>query len=486
MSDLTADLTNLEPQPLWEYFDAISRLPRCSKREERVRAWVLEKAAALGLDCREDATGNIAISRPATPGLEEAPGVILQAHLDMVCEKSSSSGHDFDRDPIQLQINGNLLTARETTLGADNGIGVAAALALLAAPDLKAGPLQALFTVDEETGMTGALGLTPDFINGDYLINLDSEESWVICIGCAGGMDSILQPHCEFSNSDATPLLKVEIDGLAGGHSGVDIHTGRGNAVKILAALLSGLGEEMPWQLLELNGGSKHNAIPRQATALLAPADVKKAVGVIETAFARQRDIFQAREEGLVLRLSQPAGDASRLSEEQSRHLIGLLTCLPHGVAAMSAEIPNLVETSSNLAIVDIAPDRGEILLSHRSSSAAALQATTARVREIARAFNATIEQGNGYPAWRPNPASGLLKQASRIYRDLAGEQPEIVSIHAGLECGLIGSLLPHLEMIAIGPTIRNPHTLDELVEIDSVAQFWRFLRRLVTELVNR
>lgn len=485
MTDLLQLLNQRPPQSVWSYFDAISAIPRCSKAEAAICAWLQAEAQRLQLPFRQDAAGNCLITRPAAAGLEHAPGIILQCHLDMVCEQSSSSSHDFSSDPLQLLVEGNRLTAHETTLGADNGIGMAAALALLADTEFRLGPLQALFTVDEETGLNGAQALEPGFIEGDYLLNLDSGESWVLCIGCAGGRDSTLTPHFFFHAGATASALQVTVDGLQGGHSGGDIHTGRGNAVKILADLLTELSEEQFWELVEFKGGCKHNAIPRSATALIAVQDCKRASADLEQALQAQLEIYRLRDSGLQLRIDQVVTAAPRLNTAGSRQVVGLLNSLPHGVLEMSATIDSLVETSSNLAIVDLSAERQEILLSHRSSCAASLDRLAARTRAIAQAFGVEIVQGDGYPGWQPNSASPLLATSRELYRELFAEEPEILAVHAGLECGLIGSRFPELDMIAIGPTIRNAHTPDEFVEIDSVDRFWRFLCSLVQRLGN-
>jgi dipeptidase D len=483
MSDNLQLLSKLEPQPLWRYFGEICSIPHCSKQEDKLRSWLKLQAEELKLPWREDSVGNIVISRPATAGMENSPGIILQSHMDMVCEKNSGSSHDFTTDPLELKVEGNILTACDTTLGADNGVGAASALALLADNSFPAGPLQALFTVDEETGLTGAQALEPGFISGDYLLNLDSEESWVLCIGCAGGKDSELTPHLSFKPGQTSSALRLTVDGLFGGHSGVDIHTGRGNAVKILTDLLSELGEVMNWQLVNFEGGTKHNAIPRSATSLLIVDDFVQAVTVIENAFQQHQEIYKQRDSALCLQIDQLETDLPRANFADSRQLVGLLTSLPHGVMEMSAAIEGLVETSSNLAIVSLSAEQQEILMSHRSSCAASLARLATRTREIARAFGVDITQGNGYPGWQPNPDSPLLARSLELYRDLFDDEPEVLSIHAGLECGLIGARFPELDMIAIGPTIRNPHTPDELVEIDSVERYWQFLCRLVEKL---
>jgi dipeptidase D len=483
MSDNLQLLSTLEPQPLWRYFAEICSIPHCSKQEDQIRNWLRQQADDLKLPWKEDSVGNIVISRPAAAGMENAPGIILQSHMDMVCEKNSGSDHNFDTDPLKLIIEDNILTACDTTLGADNGVGAASALALLADSCFPTGPLEALFTVDEETGLTGAQALEPGFITGDYLLNLDSEESWVLCVGCAGGKDSQLVSHYDFIPGGKSKALLIKVDGLSGGHSGVDIHTGRGNAVKILTDLLSVLGEKMNWQLVDFHGGTKHNAIPREAASLIVVDEIDLAIDTVQGAFQQQLEIYQQRDSGLQIIIEQVETDKSRLNPAASRQVAGLLTSLPHGVLEMSAAIEGLVETSSNLAIVNLSVDLQEILLSHRSSCAASLERLATRTREISRAFGVDVTQGNGYPGWQPNPDSPLLARSLDLYRELFNEEPEVLSIHAGLECGLIGSRFPELDMIAIGPTIRNPHTPDELVEIDSVERYWRFLCQLVQRL---
>lgn len=472
-------VSDLEPRPLWRHFDQILTIPRGSKQEERMRRYVLGVAERSGLGHKLDAAGNVVVAKPGTAGREGAPATILQSHLDMVEEKNSDVDHDFSKDPIRPQRNGEWLKATGTTLGSDNGIGVAAMLALLEAADVGHGPLELLFTVDEETGLTGAANLGPDLLTGRRLLNLDSEDEGILTVGCAGGADS----HLRLGVSTAPPpagsaALEVQLAGLKGGHSGVDIHLQRGNAVQLLARALHRAALATPLQLATFRGGDKHNAIPREAfaTVVAAAAGKERLTKEIEAELAAIREEYRPAEPDLSWRLSDAPAPSQVWDGATTAKVLQLVTALPHGVLAMSYDIPNLVETSTNLA--KVLPEDGHlsVLLSSRSSVASALAAVRRRIRAAATLAGAEVTEGNGYPGWKPDLSSHLLKVVQDQHEKVLGFAPEVGAVHAGLECGIIGEKYPGMDMISFGPTIQYPHSPDERVKIDTVERFWRLL----------
>jgi len=478
-------LEKLEPRPVWKQFAALAAIPRPSKQEERAAAYVLEEARRRGREARRDAAGNVLVRVPATRGREKAPPVVLQGHLDMVCEKNRDVTHDFMKDPIRPRVSGDFVTASGTTLGADNGIGVAAALAVLASDDLDHGPLELLFTVDEETGLTGASRLEPAFVTGRAMLNLDSEEDGVLYVGCAGGRDSNLTLEVARAAPPATTVpLRVTVDGLRGGHSGVNIHENRGNALKLLARVLLA-AEELEPSLAALEGGDKHNAIPREATALVYASDP----GRLSELAARLHEGFRTELEGTddgirvaVERAPSPS-ETTVLARADGVRLLRLMGSLPHGVLALSSAIPGLVETSSNLAVTRLSGSQARIVTSSRSSVASALDGVLQQIRSAALLAGAVVETTDGYPGWKPNPRSPLLKTARDVHRKLRGGDPQVTAIHAGLECGIIGQRIPGMDMISFGPQIEGAHSPEERVRIPSVAAFWEYLRAMLAEL---
>jgi dipeptidase D len=414
--------------------------------------------------------------------------VVLQGHLDMVCEKHRDHEHDFARDPIQWIREGNRVRAVGTTLGADNGVGVAAALALMESSGLVHGPLELLFTVDEETGLTGARELEPDILNGKILLNLDSEEEGTIYIGCAGGMysDLTLDLDTESPPPEAV-FFRIRVGGLSGGHSGLNIHEGRANAIRLTSRFLTESAPALGLRLTSMEGGDKHNAIPRECDAVFCvPADrvpaLREEVAGTESRF---RSEYQEIEGGIFLRLEEeaPPGTNRVLTAPAQECFLGLLLDLPHGVVAMHPTLPDTVETSTNLAAVRCGDGNAEIGTKQRSSSQKGLAETAAGIARIAEQADARVRQGGAYPHWSPDPDSPVLKTARRVYRSLFGREPEVRVIHAGLECGIIGDKVPGMDMLSFGPTIRSAHSPDENVEIDSVSAFWDFLTALLEEL---
>jgi len=477
----------LEPTALWKHFDRVLQIPRASKGEERIRNYVHEVARHVGADSQTDAAGNTVVRVPARPGAEGAAVTVLQAHLDMVQEKNSDVTHDFRSDPITPRREGPYLKATGTTLGADNGIGVAAMLAILDDTDLSHGPLELLFTVDEETGLTGASALAPDLLQGRRLINLDSEEENAVYIGCAGGAESVLTlPLRSGTPPPDADSVEVRLQGLLGGHSGGDIHLGRGNAIKLLARLLHGAALDEPFALAGFEGGNMHNAIPREARAVvIAPSARMPVLRLrLERDFAAIRKEFLAVDPNIALTIE---ATSSKGCWDDSATLTALrvLTALPHGPLAMSHDLPDLVETSANLATVRERERTLIISMSCRSSIATALTATLQRVRAVGSLAGALIEEGQGYPGWRPNPESPLLTVFTEVHEQVLGNAPAVKAVHAGLECGIIGEKVPGMDMISYGPQIEFPHSPDERVDISSVGRFYRVLTAVLASLAR-
>jgi dipeptidase D len=465
------------------HFEKICRIPRCSKHEEKIRTYLRQWAGKEKFTAREDRLGNLLIQVPASPGRETDPTLVLQAHLDMVCEKEPESEHDFSHDPIRLRYDGDWLLAADTTLGADNGIGLALALAVAEDRELLHPPLELLFTVDEESGLTGAAGLEEGFFSGRILLNLDSEDEGVFTIGCAGGRDSeLLLPLNYAPWSDKHHHCELKIDGLQGGHSGVDIDEERGNAIVLMARTLGVLRKSADFLLADLSGGSAHNAIPRQALARLAIVEGERQK--LAARLDGWREVLSRsfpHEPGLTLSLSSITAPAAQVfSPGTTDKVIDLLLASPNGVMAMSKSVPGLVETSVNLATVRIIPGQLTLLFSQRSDQAAGLEWLTARLAALARLAGGRLVTGSGYPGWQPDPNSALLRRARQTYLNLFGTEPRIEVIHAGLECGLIGAKNPGLEMLSLGPTVKNPHTPREKLHLPSLNRFCRFLREIL------
>jgi dipeptidase D len=483
MSDV---LANLSPRSVWGHFAALAAIPRPSGHEERAVAFVTAVGQSIGVKAVHDARGNLVLRVPATAGREGAAPVILQTHLDMVCEKNREVTHDFDRDPIRPRVVDAWVHATGTTLGADNGIGVAAALAAATDPGVKHGPLELLFTLDEETGLTGAKELDPKLLSGRMLLNLDSEEDGVIFVGCAGGEDTLIDLRPSFrSASFRGPALRLSVAGLRGGHSGLNIVENRGNALKLVARLLSALIEDgVPFDLASISGGSKHNAIPREAEAIIVPEP--SAQGKIDKITADALAAFQIElrkiDDGLQIAWSPSPDPARVLAIADRDRLVQLLLALPHGVLAMSQDIPGLVETSSNLAVVKDNDGAIRVVTSSRSSVAPSLAYVLTQVRAAAALSGAKVTLKDGYPGWKPDLDSKALAVVREVYRARWKKEPHVTAIHAGLECGLLGEKIPGLDMVSFGPQIDGAHSPDERVNIPSVERFWGAL----TEVLDR
>ena len=485
---MTATLLELNPALVWKHFDAIRQIPRGSGNEAACADYVLSVAERLGCTARRDDVGNVVIDVPATPGRENAPIVVLQGHLDMVNEKNSDTEHDFERDPIDAFVDGDWVRARGTTLGSDNGIGVAMSLAIADDPDLEHGPLELLFTIDEETGMTGALGLKGDFLRGRRMINLDTEEENAIYIGCAGGVDVLIDlPIQRTAQSAGRVAREISISGLRGGHSGCDIHEQRGNANELMARVLRHAADAVSLEIGDLRGGKLRNAIPREATAIVTvdPGDLDTLTATVEAQAAQIRSELARVEPDVAIEVSEVAfpPDATVLDEASRDRALLLLTSLPNGVQAMSLAVPGLVETSTNLATVRLEGDELAVGMLSRGSIKSSLDAFNAGLHSIAKLAGARSREEGEYPGWSPDPDAELLKTAIRVHEDVVGVAPECKAIHAGLECGVIGKACPGIQMISVGPRIEGAHSPDECVQISSVDASHRYLRALIEAL---
>ena len=473
-------IKDLEPKIVWEYFHEITQVPRPSKKESKIIKYIEDFAEKNKIEIKKDNAGNLLLSKPATKGYEKLPTVILQAHLDMVCEKNSNVKFDFDNDPIRTVVDGEWLRADGTTLGADNGIGIAAALAVISSESIEHGPIECLFTVDEETGLTGAKAVKKGFITGNILLNLDSEDEGEIFIGCAGGKGTTATFTYKATPASASnQYFRITVTGLKGGHSGCDIHKGLGNANKILARILYKLHENFNFNLVEINGGNLHNAIPREATAVIGTAPKnREPIRVMLNNFAADIENEYKRVDPDVKLIMETTDKPEKcLPGALKKKLIYSLLACPHGVKSMSHEIEGLVETSTNLASVKMIESTKIVIgTSQRSSVESAKTAIADQVASVFRLAGAKVEHGEGYPGWAPNPDSKILKVAQESYKKLFDKEAKIMAIHAGLECGLFLEKYPHLDMISFGPTLRGVHSPDERMEIKTVDLWWKHL----------
>jgi dipeptidase D len=486
----------LKPAAVFHYFSEICAVPRPSKKEQRMIAYLKAFGEKHQLETKVDEAGNVIIRKPATPGYEDRQTVVLQSHMDMVCEKNSGVEHNFDTDPIQTYIDGEWLRAKGTTLGADNGIGVATELAVLAADDIEHGPIECLFTVDEETGLTGAFALKRGFMTGDILLNLDSEDEGEMFIGCAGGCRTTATFRYKWVPAPLHDFyFKIGVKNLTGGHSGDDINKNRANANKLLSRFIYEqyneymLGE---FNLYEFQGGNLHNAIPREAHAYCSvPMADKEKIRIAFNLFASEvEEEFSVTEKGMELYLesAEPSelykDDLHCIAYDDARRFISALQAVCNGVFAMSQDIEGLVETSSNLASIKMEKDFSiTVTTSQRSSILSARMNVANAVRAAFELAGAEVEVGEGYPGWKPNPASAILKVAEQTYEELFGVAPKVKAIHAGLECGLFLEKYPHMDMISFGPTLRGVHSPDERMHIPSVEKFWNHLMLILKRI---
>ncbi|MEI6890081.1 MAG: aminoacyl-histidine dipeptidase [Bacteroidota bacterium] len=476
---MSKDILNLEPALLWKNFYSLTQIPRPSKHEDKVRDFLVQFGKNLGLETIVDEVGNVIIRKPATPGMENRKGVVLQGHMDMVPQKNSDTKHDFEKDPIETYIDNGWVKARGTTLGADNGLGVAASLAVLEAKDIQHGPIEAFITTDEETGMTGAMGVKAGVLKGDILLNLDTEEEGEIYIGCAGGTNgNFTFPFKSTSVPKGVLAFHLNISGMKGGHSGVDIDLERGNSIKVLTRILWEGSKYFGLRLASLEGGSLRNAIPREASAwVVIPIENKAAFTTVVADLEKIiRKELSAVEPTLKITLNPAENPVTLIDEATQGNIINALYACPNGVIRMSNEMPGLVETSINIGVLKTSGNTviGQTLL--RSSVDSAKLDLQNMVTAVFTLAGADINMDGQYPGWKPNPDSAILKLMLELYKQMFGKDPLVKAIHAGLECGILGGTYPNWDMISVGPTIVSPHSPDEKTEIASVQKFWDYL----------
>lgn len=471
------EMLQLEPQKVFYYFNEICKIPRPSKHEEKIVEWLMETGKKLGLPTKRDKIGNVLISKPATKGKENVTPVIFQSHVDMVCEKNEDIAFDFSKDAIQTYVDGEWLKAKGTTLGADDGIGVAMQLALLEDDTIEHGPIECLFTVDEETGLSGAFALEAGFMNGKMLVNLDSEDEGEFFIGCAGGMDTVATIDCEYEEEipKESVAYKITVKGLQGGHSGDDINKERGNAVKLLTRILWNAYQDLDVRIADINAGNLRNAIAREGTAVvtLPKTNAKEFEDYLRKYDSQYKNEFKISDPEVEVVFEKTELPKNILHELLEVDLLNALTVCPHGVLAMSQDIPNFVETSTNLASVKIIDEKIVITTSQRSSVESRKQDAAERVSATFYMIGADVESSDGYPGWTPNPDSEVLKMLVKAYEKCFNKQPIVKAIHAGLECGLFAEKYPDLDMVSIGPTLRGVHSPVEKLEIKTVKMTW-------------
>jgi dipeptidase D len=473
------DIRKLQPTPLWQHFYSLTRIPRPSGKKELIGKFLEDFGKSLGLVTLKDTTGNILVRKPATKGMEDKKAVVLQAHMDMVPQKNTGIQHDFETDPIQAYVDGEWVTAKDTTLGADNGIGVAAAMAILESKNIPHPDIEMFITVDEETGMHGAFGLQPDFLRGQILINMDSEDEGELYVGCAGGIDANIEyQYSEVVIPAGDVALKISLTGLNGGHSGVDIHLQRANANKLIFRLLKEAVSDYEARLASIEGGSLRNAIPREAFAVVTVPkegveDIQDLVESYETLFKEE---YRGVEDNIILKVDITDLPSGLIPEEIQDDLINGVIACPNGVFRVIPELPSVVETSNNLAIVKSDGKKIECKCLIRSSVESRKQELASMVVSTFALAGARVELSGDYPGWKPNLQSPILKEMTKVYEARYGKTPRIMIIHAGLECGILGMNYPKMDMISFGPTIRYPHSPDEKVHIESVQKFWDFL----------
>ncbi|MBS1158737.1 MAG: aminoacyl-histidine dipeptidase [Proteobacteria bacterium] len=479
---LSSLFSGLQPAAVWAHFATLCAIPRASKQEAVLRDTLRDWAAGRGLATTVDAAGNLIIRKPARAGCEQRPGVILQAHLDMVCQKNTDSSHDFSRDPITPQLRDGWLVAEGTTLGADNGIGVALILAALEDAQLVHGPLEALFTIDEEAGMGGARGLEAGLLKGSLMLNLDTEEWGEFYLGCAGGLDvNVERPGLAEPLPTGWQPCRISLRGLRGGHSGVNIHEERGNAIKLLVRVLVELAPDMPLRLAELQGGSARNALPREAFATVAlPADMLPKLPALLLA---KQELLRQELRGVdaALTLDVASGEVTSLMSSREQDIwLASLHAAPHGVRRMSRQVPGVVETSNNLGMVDLHPKGGSCNFMVRSLQDSGSTALADEIVSLFALSGTPVEKTGYYPGWTPNPESPLLALCQAVYKSEFNAESSVQVIHAGLECGIIGAKYPGLDIVSFGPTIRGAHAPGEAVDIASVGRCWHLLQAIL------
>ncbi|QSX34578.1 aminoacyl-histidine dipeptidase [Shewanella avicenniae] len=484
-----SQLSQLAPQPLWQWFEKICAIPRPSKHEAALSQHIQAWAKSVGLPVIEDAVGNLIIRKPATAGMEDRKGVVIQAHMDMVPQANADKVHDFTKDPIEAWVDGDWVKAKGTTLGADNGIGMASALAILASNDIPHGPLEVLLTIDEEAGMTGAFGLQAGVLTGDILINTDSEQEGEIYMGCAGGVDAsfTLPLTKDACNADAK-AFRLTVSGLKGGHSGVNIHLGRGNANKILARFLFDYADQLGLALTDFTGGSLRNAIPREAFATITVAAAK--ADALATAVAEYQALLRAElavaDADVKVALTSVELPAEQLSASSQAQLLALLHACPNGVIRMSDEVEGVTETSLNLGVITTHADKIVALCLIRSLINSGRDNVCSQLAALGKLAGAEVVFSGAYPGWKPDNESEVMAIVRNTYQDIYHKEPVIMVIHAGLECGLFKEPYPTMDMVSIGPTIRYPHSPDEMVNITTVGQYWELLLAVLQRIPTK
>ncbi|MGD0310793.1 MAG: aminoacyl-histidine dipeptidase, partial [Acidobacteriota bacterium] len=450
-------------------------IPRASTKEAAAREYVRTLAIKLGLESVQDDVGNLVIRKPARPGRERAAMALLQGHLDMVCEKNEGPVHDFDVDPIKVVRDGDWLMADGTTLGSDNGVGVAAALAVMESNDIAHGPLEFVFTIDEETGLTGAAEFPGGLLKSKYFLNLDNEEKGTLCIGCSGGVKTTARRKVRLHPAGAGSAWRIKVSGLKGGHSGVDIHQGRGNALRIMGGTLQSLVDHLPIEIAEVNGGSAQ----REAAALVLadPSRESELKSLVATAEAGYKADLGGFDSGLQITVEKAERPGKVLDATDAKQTVALLASLHHGVLAMSPDVPGLVQTSTNLATVNTKEDVLEIVTSQRSAIETSMLAAARMVATVCGLAGFEVEHRGKYPGWKPEPNSDIVRKLQEVHKKLFGEPAKLIAMHAGLECGVIGEKYPGMQMVSFGPTIVDPHSPNERVQISSVESFWSYLK---------
>ena len=486
---MSKDIIELKPAVLWRIFKDMCNVPRPSKNEERIQAFAKKFGEDLGLETKIDEIGNVIIKKPATKGMEDRQTVVLQAHLDMVPQKNSDVEHDFDNDPIQPYIDGDWVKAKGTTLGSDNGIGASAAMAILESTDIPHGPVEVLLTTDEETGMTGANGIKPGWLDGDILINLDSEDEGELYIGCAGGIDTIVKFHYEEKSvpTDMT-AYKINVAGLKGGHSGLDIHLGRGNACLIINKLFLEASDRFGLRLASIDAGSLRNAIPREAFATVVVPDSNKKdfEGFVAEYAEKIKESLKEIDPGFCIKIQKTDIPEFLIDEETQNNLFKAVDNCPNGVIAVNKDMPEVIETSTNLAIIKSGNGVIEVASLQRSAIDEDKDKVAKEFYDVFKAAGGKPEFSGAYPGWKPNIDSPILEEMKDVYYKMFEKIPEVKIIHAGLECGILGAVYTNWDMISFGPTIRNPHSPDEMVNIKTVEKFWDFLVEILKNIPGK
>lgn len=472
-----SEVRNLEPKIIWNHFENLNAVPRPSKKEERVIQFMVDFGKSLGLETIKDEIGNVIIKKPATSGMESKPTVILQAHLDMVHQKNNDTHFDFDQQGIDSCIDGEWVTAKGTTLGADNGMGVAGMMAVLSSDDIQHPAIEALFTIDEETGMTGAKELNSKNLSGTILLNLDTEDDDELSVGCAGGIDTNVVWHYEETNiPNDYKGFELVVKGLKGGHSGMDIHLERGNANKIMNRLLLEISKVTELKVQSVDGGSLRNAIPRESVALVAVDDAEQLIKTVSSLQNILKNEYHISDPGITLLANEKEVVGKCMSDEAAKKMIQTICAVFNGVYRMSQDIEGLVETSSSLARVEARDGKLESKSLQRSSVDSAKTDLAQMIKAQFELMGAEVEQTGDYPGWQPNLEAPIVNTMIELYRDMFDDEPKVKACHAGLECGILGKHLPQTDMISFGPTIRNPHSPDEKVKIESVQKYWKYL----------